>query len=312
MITEDRIKAFPLSFWQHIIAASISGVISASTVCPLDVVKTRLQAQRDVKGMLPEPSDHTRFKGTMDGLLKIAKYEGVFGLWRGLFATIAMTVPSTSVYFAVYERFKKHFTPLGFYAAPFLAGIASRLVTATITSPFDMIKTNLQSHNRKTGFFKILGDIHKQKSYPRLWAGLVPTLARDVPFSGIYWTLYEYMKYKTSKLTGLNPGFLLHFSSGAIAGSIAAGVTIPVDVIKTRVQMEVDIHNTGVKKNLFQAVQSIAKEEGIAGLTKGIVPRVVRVAPMCAITISSYELLKRFMIKRTLLSQQKCDPKTLS
>ena len=48
------------------------------------------------------------------------------------------------------------------------------------------------------------------------------------------------------------------------------------------------------KQSTFSFAREIYREEGWRGLTRGITPRVVKVAPACAIMISSYELGKMY------------------
>jgi len=101
--------------------------------------------------------------------------------------------------------------------------------------------------------------------------------------------------------------------AGGLSGAFASIVTTPFDVGKTRQQ--VFIHGSDVsnaKKEAFGTAKSIAREvlpedrsmprflmqifreEGFPGLFKGWAARTMKVAPACAIMISTYELGKRF------------------
>ncbi|RUS24148.1 hypothetical protein BC938DRAFT_474033 [Jimgerdemannia flammicorona] len=53
-------------------------------------------------------------------------------------------------------------------------------------------------------------------------------------------------------------------------------------------------------KNVQMAklMRQIVREEGYQGLFRGLVPRVAKVAPACAIMISSYEVGKAFFAGR--------------
>jgi len=66
-------------------------------VCPLDVLKTRLQVQR-ISG--------TKRVGIVGGLSGIAQAEGIKGLYRGLAPTLMALLPNWAVYFSVYGRLK--------------------------------------------------------------------------------------------------------------------------------------------------------------------------------------------------------------
>jgi solute carrier family 25 protein 39/40 len=92
------------------------------------------------------------------------------------------------------------------------------------------------------------------------------------------------------------------FIAGATSGAVAAILTTPFDVGKTRRQVYVDgsASASGTAKNVAPEEQSmvrflihIFKEEGVSGLFKGWIPRTLKVAPACAIMISSYEVGKR-------------------
>ena len=80
-------------------------------------------------------------------MLKIARLEGVTSLWRGLVPTLVMTVPGVALYFTSYEKFKEELSGLG-HLTPLVAGATARTLTATVTSPLELFRTNIQSHNR--------------------------------------------------------------------------------------------------------------------------------------------------------------------
>ena len=164
-----------------------------------------------------------------------------------------------------------------------------------------------------------------------MWTGLTLTLWRDVPFSAIYWWGYEYGRNVLTntrerargrqKIDGKRPDALQlrtrsrsredhtatlidSFVAGAASGAVAAFVTTPFDVGKTRQQVAKHTQET-VSASAKQAAKApeellmpkflwhIFKEQGMSGLFKGWAARCLKVAPACAIMISSYELGKK-------------------
>ena len=71
---------------------------------------------------------------------------------------------------------------------------------------------------------------------------------------------------------------------------IAAFSTNPIDVVKTRTQAQLNQFKIQ-KLSTTQIIKQIIKEEGLKGFCKGMVPRLGKVAPSCAIMISTYEFL---------------------
>ncbi|KAL6852006.1 mitochondrial carrier domain-containing protein [Trichoderma novae-zelandiae] len=165
--------------------------------------------------------------------------------------------------------------------------------------------------------------------YTSLWRGLTLTLWRDVPFSGLYWWGYESIRSRLTDLREERQGrplardtldglertaarrrsqsrekhtetFLDSFAAGAISGALASILTMPFDVGKTRTQI---YHNSPHRlaagapapeeQNMVRLLWHIFKTEGFPGLWRGWIPRTLKVAPACAIMISSYEVGKR-------------------
>lgn len=84
---------------------SVSGSVGATSVYPLNLVRTRLQAS----GSSGHPE---RYTGPMDVVRKTYARDGWRGFYRGLFPTLAKVVPSVSISYVVYEHSKKRYVYL--------------------------------------------------------------------------------------------------------------------------------------------------------------------------------------------------------
>ncbi|KAE8704665.1 Mitochondrial arginine transporter BAC2 [Hibiscus syriacus] len=78
-----------------VMAVGLAGVASGVCCYPLDVVKTRLQAQ--------SPVTAHKYNGIFDCLQKTVKQEGHNVLWRGLGIAIARAFVVNGAIFSAYE-----------------------------------------------------------------------------------------------------------------------------------------------------------------------------------------------------------------
>ncbi|KAH8813036.1 mitochondrial carrier domain-containing protein [Xylogone sp. PMI_703] len=212
---------------------------------------------------------------------------------------------------------------------PLVAGSTARILAAMVVSPIEMFRTRMQASSSGSGHFaetlRGVRDMVSSHGYFSLWRGLSLTLWRDVPFSGIYWYGYETIRGQLTEARERGRGrslesegrrsrarsrsqsrenhtntFIDSFTAGALSGSVASILTMPFDVGKTRRQVFKDAPAQGAAKVLAPEEQPmlkflwhIFKQEGVPGLWKGWVARTLKVAPACAIMISSYEIGKR-------------------
>ncbi|RPA87951.1 mitochondrial carrier [Ascobolus immersus RN42] len=77
-----------------------SGSVGAAAVYPINVLRTRLQAQ----GTTHHPQ---RYTGMWDVLTKTLQQEGPKGLYRGLTPNLAKVIPAVSISYLVYENSKE-------------------------------------------------------------------------------------------------------------------------------------------------------------------------------------------------------------
>ncbi|XP_046864912.1 solute carrier family 25 member 40-like [Xenia sp. Carnegie-2017] len=308
---------------QQIISSCTGAIVTSILMTPFDVIKVRLQAQSRSARTSTEQCmicfdglmDHVRvcpidkkacrapknFSSTSDALVRIVRYEGAAALWGGLPATMFMAVPATIIYFTCYDHLKIMY---GFKAgetniySPVLSGMTARVITSTCISPLEMLRVKLQS--RKEFRYRELGNIVKtglkQGGVRSLWQGLGPSLLRDVPFSAFYWFGYEYLRSKNR-----NPTLQHIFLSGCTSGAIAGVLTLPFDVVKTHRQIELGESNFDPNKrypSTFSLLFKLQQEQGTKALFTGITARVAKIAPACAIMITSYEYGKTYFQQR--------------
>jgi solute carrier family 25 protein 39/40 len=223
---------------------------------------------------------------------------------------------------------------------PLVAGATARVLAAVVVSPIEMFRTRMQAANHTAtaaGHFRetmdgLRGMVAKEGVFS-LWRGLTLTLWRDAPFSAIYWWGYEATRNQLVDIRGRaearNDSFEFRvgrgeervqrrsrsrsrenrkdtivdsFVAGAASGAVAAFVTTPFDVGKTRQQ--VYRHAGEAAKDATRALAPeeqtmprflahIYREQGASGLFKGWGARCLKIAPACAIMISCYELGKK-------------------
>ncbi|XP_075578921.1 mitochondrial glutathione transporter SLC25A39 isoform X5 [Pelecanus crispus] len=249
----------------------------------------------------------TRFTGTLDAFMKITRYEGVRSLWSGLSPTLVMAVPATVIYFTTYDQLRDYLhARMGSrgHHIPLLAGALARLGVVTVISPLELIRTKMQSQQlsyRELG--ACIQSAVAQDGWLSLWRGWGPTVLRDVPFSALYWFNYELVREWLCRQARLDEAtFMISFTSGAISGTVAAVLTLPFDVVKTQRQIELgdgEVHPVAASKpsSTWLLMRRIRAESGTQGLFAGFLPRVIKVAPACAIMISTYEFGKTFFQK---------------
>lgn len=339
-------EAYKITVAQQMASSCAGSLLVSVFMTPLDVVKIRLQTQERyfskkcflysngitdhllprVNGDLKPVAPHTPeeicnckwynrpkyFNGTFDAFIKISKVEGITSLWSGLSPTLVLAVPTTVIYFTTYEQLKKRLgAHLGYSGTtpdpPWLAmgsGVFARIWAVSIVSPLELIRTKMQS--QKMRFYQVQQALKitiESQGIRGLWRGYSATLLRDVPFSGIYWPCYELLKPNRYN-------FPETFLAGAVSGTVASTITLPMDVIKTRFQIELGekMLTSSTTKSISRSNLSVALEiigtEGISGLFTGLVPRILKVAPACAIMIASYEYCKKFFVDRNLRSKK--------
>lgn len=293
---------------RNALAATAGASVVGLVVTPLDVVKVRIQAHVCPVGGTSPCEDPKHVEGSLDAARKIIRSSGVRGLWRGLNVTLLLTIPTTGIYFTLYEAFREQLAARSDFWNPssttLIAGATARIATATAASPLELARTGLQAGvgGPNATVISVLRYIRQTQGILAWWRGLGPTLLRDAPFSAIYWSVYETLKDPKRSLlphrlfvTGND--FPVYLGAGVGAGGLAALCTVPADVIKTRRQAMIMPAGSTLRAapSPIMIAREIVANDGIRGLFRGAGPRVAKVGPACAIMMGTFETFRRYL-----------------
>ncbi|CAN6700916.1 unnamed protein product [Malus baccata var. baccata] len=178
-----------------------TGAIQSLILSPVELVKIRLQLQRDAKSKPHQLQSHN---GPIDVAKSIMRAEGLRGIYRGLFITVLREAPSYGLYFWTYEYTREKLHPgcrktgeeslQTMLVAGGLAGIASWICCY----PLDVVKTRLQAQDpsqylppRYSGIADCFRKSVRDDGYGVLWRGLGTAVSRAFLVNGAIFATYE-------------------------------------------------------------------------------------------------------------------------
>ncbi|XP_034640933.1 calcium-binding mitochondrial carrier protein Aralar1 isoform X1 [Trachemys scripta elegans] len=271
---------------------SVAGAVGATAVYPIDLVKTRMQNQRSSGSVVGE----LMYKNSYDCFKKVLRYEGFFGLYRGLLPQLIGVAPEKAIKLTVNDFVRDKFTQRDGSIPVFaeiLAGSCAGGSQVIFTNPLEIVKIRLQVAGEITTGPRVSAlTVLKDLGIFGLYKGAKACFLRDIPFSAIYFPVYAHSKLMLADENGHVRGLNL-LTAGAIAGVPAASLVTPADVIKTRLQVAARAGQT-TYSGVIDCFRKILREEGPSAFWKGAIARVFRSSPQFGVTLVTYELLQRW------------------
>ncbi|XP_066140514.1 solute carrier family 25 member 16-like [Euwallacea fornicatus] len=293
---------------KNLASGGIAGMVSKTVVAPLDRVKILLQAH----------NHHHTNHGVLSGLKHIVSREGFFALYKGNNAQMVRIFPYAACQFTSFEIFKKYLDGIfgeKSHIDKFIAGAGAGLTAVFLTYPLDTIRARLAfqvtGEHVYTGIVHTATTIFKDEGgFRALYRGFTPTIMGMVPYAGLSFYCFEYLKYGclkylpawTSRPRSKNTGGVVltvpaKLLCGGLAGAIAQSFSYPLDVTRRRMQlamMKPETQHFG--HGMIKTLKHIYSDHGIIkGLYRGMSINYMRATPMVATSFSTYELCKQFM-----------------
>ncbi|CAJ0843048.1 2995_t:CDS:10 [Entrophospora sp. SA101] len=286
---EDNNKIF-----YSLLAGSIAGGVEATITYPTEFIKTQLQLQDNNNKIIKIIK---KFKGPIHCAVTTVKTQGFFSLYKGLSALVIGTAAKAGIRFLTYDQLKLLLQDdKGNLTGPksMIAGLGAGMVEAiTVVTPTETIKTKL-IHDTNRSIPQYKGLVHgvslivAKEGIGGIYRGLFPVMMRQGANQAVRFSVYSTLKQRFQKYS--TPGqplpWSVTFLMGAIAGIITVYSTMPLDVVKTRMQ---GLDATSLYQNSFHCAWKVLKEEGVFAFWKGVTPRLGRLLLSGGIIFTVYE-----------------------
>jgi len=265
--------------------AAVSG--SGATLCvqPMDLVKNRMQTNPGLS------------VGSCVG--QIIKTDGITGLWTGLGAGLLRQCSYTTVRLGVYRQLEERFTAKTF-GEKLGMGATAGFIGSLFGNPAEVTLIrmcadgNLPADQRRgyTSVGNALSRIVREEGVLTLWRGATPTIARAIVVNAAQLGTYSQAKESAKKMMNMSEGIPLHFTAAMISGLVTTIASMPVDIVKTRLQNQKIVDGVPEYKGVIDVFGRIIKNEGFFSLWKGFLPYYFRLGPHTVITFILVEQLK--------------------
>lgn len=282
-----------ISDFKETVAGASAGLVGTIIGYPLDVMKGFMQAH-DGAGMA-------------HAARSIHSAQGIRGFYTGVASPLISLTLLNMTNFSSYAFMSRRIVDLteggltsAFQPSVFIAGAAVGTLASLISTPFELVKIQMQFSARSKAGAKFSGSIAASRHIVReygvryMYSGHAINTLREMVFLGTYFFTYEHLKYFFSNTAlGSSIGVPL---SGGLAGAVGWFVSFPLDCIKTQIQ-RVDLSAPAASlggrlpevKSSFEAYSSLVKGRSVLGLYQGVAPSILRAFVVSSSRFTVYE-----------------------
>ncbi|KAM1470620.1 hypothetical protein ACFX11_041309 [Malus domestica] len=316
LLPSDRLQDDPRSIWfeaatvvavappmeipagsvlRSALAGGLACALSTSLMHPVDTIKTRVQASTltfpEIISKLPQLGVRGLYRGSIPAILgQFSSHglrTGIFEASKLVLINVSPTLPDIQV--------------------QSIASFCSTFLGTAVRIPCEVLKQRCQA-----GLFDNVGEAlvgtWNQDGLKGFFRGTGATLCREVPFYVAGMGLYAESKKAAQQFLGRDLEPWETIAVGALSGGLAAVVTTPFDVMKTRMMTA----PLGRPVSMSAVAFSILRHEGPLGLFKGALPRFFWIAPLGAMNFAGYELARKAMDKNEELNSEQLQQKKVA
>eukprot|EP00808_Paulinella_micropora_P015360 g35605.t1 len=290
------------------LASALAGMLSRVPCHPIDTMKANAQLNT------------LESKSVLEIARQTYRRAGVRGMYRGFSIAFVGSAPATMLYLSAYESLRNHLMEgSGWlqhhpFVAHLLAGMGAELFSCILWVPIDVVKERLQIGIKYNSTWHAIQTIWRTEGIRGIYKGYGATFISFGPFSGIFFSVAELSKRRFAHALGAtdthNLPYACYLASGFMGGGVASFFTNPFDVVKLRMQVQRTVHTAAGRKHVGDSGEiaaldfkyrhvghglvQVARQEGIAGLWRGAMSRMLFHAPAAALTLGLHDSLKEY------------------
>lgn len=289
----------------HALAGAGGGILSMALTYPLITLSTRAQVE--------SARAETKFLAAVQ---RIIAREGIPGLYAGLDSALFGISVTNFVYYYWFEWTRAFFESAAAKAGraskrlstveSMIAGAIAGSATVIITNPIWVVNTRMTTRKQEKkgdeeageakapakapGTIGTLLSMLKTEGPQAFFAGVVPALVLVInPI--LQYTLFEQLKNSVERRRKVTP--TIAFFLGALGKLFATSITYPYITVKSRMH----VAGNGDKEGMMAAIRRVIKEEGYAGLYKGIGPKITQSVITAAFLFAFKDVLYAQMVR---------------
>ena len=273
-------------FARVLLAGGFAGTTVDLSLYPIDTLKTRLQSST---GFYPSG--------------------GFRGIYAGVGSALIGSAPGAALFFLSYESIKALFkegrqADAGSdelrgkprpreWSEPvqhMIAASAGEVAACAVRVPTEVVKQRAQALQEASSMAALRAILARRSTvgvagvWREMYRGWSITVMREVPFTVIQFPLWEGMKGWRRRTKGREAITAVESAIfGSVAGAVAAGVTTPLDVLKTRMMLARE------RQAMMPLLVSILRQSGPRALFAGIGPRIFWISAGGGIFLGSYQ-----------------------
>ncbi|KAF8609779.1 mitochondrial carrier [Ceratobasidium sp. AG-I] len=250
------------------IAAATGSTMTALTMTPFDLIKTRLQTQPTAAQaqptLFPRPPLHAK-SGLSTGLTSACCRPSPLPCVRNV-SSLAAAYPSHATF----------------------AGQGASVVC---------LWDGTWRSERVRGFWDAVVKVSRAEGVAGLWKGVGTSLTIAVPASTAYMLTYDYLNHSLP-VAQVAP-LLTPLSAGIASRTIVASIVSPLELVRTRLQSTPTSPGTPhTMQSVLAGIRTMVASDGVRSLWRGLGPTLWRDVPFSGIYWAGYETVRRMAHKR--------------